>query len=577
MKRVFASLGFAAVLAVLLLFSLSIPAVLAQSNSYSIQNVGHQIKVLYSGHEVITDTITLTGQNPNTFLMGFPYKYGNHIVKAVAFDQAGSLPINLGVQLGNQSGFYGAEITLPAGSDEVFTVVFILSTDLLTKASNSFALDFPAYPSFPQEVSRCDVTLALPANATDVTVLKADGDVNATSFVKENLIAFTNSPAAATFTLESNEIQQIDVKSLTRSVTVSPAGEIGASDTYRITNNSPVAITSLQLDLPTDAKNVVAQDEFGRYLVTTPLSGTGAVSQTTLTLLSSINLGDSSSVNLQYNLPGAPPQQTTRFDFSIDLFPVSSYYVDEATVRVVPPEGAHFVAPQLSSLNSSISVNRELFQETLQIQRTGVSYLDRDIPSTTNLQITFDYNALWLSLRPTMSVWAITIVGSVLLVIWRRPKASGAKKAVVPRLSAGLSPDNVRAFTEAYEERKRITRELRVLHARAQKGKIPRNYYKSQRKTLETRVEALSKNINQLKGTFRSAGGIYGDLMRQLDSSENDLAKARAKVREAEAKHRTADLSIEDYKKALAEYQQQKEKFELQIDGILLRLREEIH
>jgi chromosome segregation ATPase len=117
---------------------------------------------------------------------------------------------------------------------------------------------------------------------------------------------------------------------------------------------------------------------------------------------------------------------------------------------------------------------------------------------------------------------------------------------------------------------------LRLLHARATKGKIPRNYYKSQRKTLETRVNALSKNINQLKGTFRNAGGIYGDLMRQLDAAENELAKARAKVRDAETRHRTGEIPIEEYKKALTDYQQKKEKIELQINGILLRLREEI-
>jgi chromosome segregation ATPase len=139
-----------------------------------------------------------------------------------------------------------------------------------------------------------------------------------------------------------------------------------------------------------------------------------------------------------------------------------------------------------------------------------------------------------------------------------------------------LSPDNVRAFTEAYEERKSITHELRVLHARAQKGKIPRNYYKSQRKTLEKRLDALSKNINQLKDTFRHVGGNYGQLIRQLDAAENDLNKARTNVRAAETRHRTGELPIEEYKKALADYQRQKEKIELQINGILLRLREEL-
>jgi chromosome segregation ATPase len=191
--------------------------------------------------------------------------------------------------------------------------------------------------------------------------------------------------------------------------------------------------------------------------------------------------------------------------------------------------------------------------------------------------VAYDYNVLWLSFRPTFWVWGLFIAGSIIYAIWRRPKGASAKKTAVPRLSAGLSPDNVRAFTEAYEERRNITHEMRVLHARVQKGKIPRNYYKSQRKNLETRLAALSKNINQLKGTFRAAGGSYADLVRQLDSGESELEKARATVRTAEARHKTGEMPIEEYKKALADYEQKREKIDLQINGILLRLREEIH
>jgi hypothetical protein len=303
----------------------------------------------------------------------------------------------------------------------------------------------------------------------------------------------------------------------------------------------------------------------------------GPTAYTNVTLLSAINIGQSASVTIEYSLPNAPSNQTTRFAFDLDLFPVSNYFVQEASVLIVPPEGAHFVAPQLSEVDPSLSVVRQLFQETLQIKRAGVSYIDRAFSSDIALQVAYDYNPLWLSFRPTLWVWALSIVGSVIFAVWRRPKTATQKRVIVPRLSAGLSPDNIRVFTEAYEERRSITHELRVLHARAQKGKIPRNYYKAQRKTLEKRLDTLSKNINQLKETFRHAGGNYGQLIRQLDAAENDLNKARTSIRSAEARHRTGELPIEAYKKALADYQQQKEKIESQINGILLRLREEIH
>ena len=565
------------VLAVLLPFSLNIETVSAQNNGYSIQNVDHQVEVMYSGNVVIRETITVTGQTTPGFLIGFPYKYGSYILKAVAFDATSNLPMNVGVQLGNRNGFYGFEITLPEQTPQTFTVIFLLSNDLLSTTSSGYSLDFPAYPSFISDATRCNVTLSLPAGASEVSIAKSDGIVNATNIIKDNLSAFTNFPAVATFSLPDGLIQQMDVKSLNRVFTIYPAGEIRVSDSYGVTNKSPKTVVVIRLDLPNDASAVMGKDEFGRTLSLSVAPDNGAISTANLTLISSINVGQPVSLTVEYNLPNVPSAQTGSFAFNFDLFPVFNYFVEQASVQINPPEGAHFVAPKLSEVDPSFSVVRDLFQENLEIERTGVSYTDHEIPKeTANLQVAFDYNPLWLSFRPTMWVWALSIVGSIIVSVWRRPKTGTQKKTVVPRLSAGLSPDNVRAFTEAYEERRNITHELRVLHARVQKGKIPRNYYKSQRKTLEKRLDALSKNINQLKDTFRHAGGNYGQLVRQLDSAENELNKARISIRSAENKHRTGELPIEEYKKALADYQRQKEKIEQQINGILLRLREEI-
>ena len=578
MNRTSAALSLTVlVFAVLLPFTINIETVAAQNNGYGIQNVDHQIEVMYSGNVVIRETITVTGQATSGFLMGFPYKYGSYILKGIAFDSTGSLPMSVGVQLGNRSGFYGFEITLSQQSPHTFTVIFLLSNDLLSTTSSGYSLDFPAYPTFTRDAVRCNVTLSLPAGATEVSITKPDGNVNATNIIKDNLSGFTYSPAAATFSLPDGYIQQMDVKYLNRVISIFPAGEIRASDSFRIVNKSTKTAATIQLDLPSDASDIVGKDEFGRTLRVNVAAKNGPITPANLTMQSSIGIGQSATVKVEYSLPNTSSDQASRFAFNLDLFPVSNYFVEEASVQIIPPEGAHLVTPPLSELDSSISLVRELFQENLEIKRASVSYVDHDVPEeSAALQVAYDYNPLWISFRPTTWVWALSIVGSVIFAVWRRPKTATQKRIVVPRLSAGLSPDNVRAFTEAYEERRNITHELRVLHARAQKGKIPRNYYKTQRKTLEKRLDGLSKNINQLKDTFRHAGGNYGQLIRQLDNAENDLNRARTSIRSAETKHRTGELPIEEYKKALADYQRQKEKIEQRINGILLRLREEI-
>jgi hypothetical protein len=65
-------------------------------------------------------------------------------------------------------------------------------------------------------------------------------------------------------------------------------------------------------------------------------------------------------------------------------------------------------------------------------------------------------------------------------------------------------------------------------------------------------------------------------LIRQLDVAETELVEVEADTRNSEVRHRRGELPLEAYKKSLADYQRRKEKAETTINGILLRLREEL-
>jgi hypothetical protein len=562
-------------LAVLLPFSLNTQTVLAQ-DGYTIQRVDHEVEIMYSGHVVIRDTIRVSGQLTGDFLIGLPYKYGSYVLKGIAYDENNVFPLSLGVQLADRTGFYGAKASFPEGAPQVFTVVFVLSNSLLSQdlTAGVYTLDFPAYPSFTKEVAQCHVDIILPETPTTITVTKDDGEVSTTKFVRQNLPAFTYSPAIATFSLPSGSLQIINVKELNRQITISPVGDIAAFDSYRITNKSPSSLSSLKIGLPLDASNIVARDEFGRILTTDVLTSSGSARLVNVTFISSITSGTSTLLTAEYTLPSVS-EQAPHFTLNFDLFPDFDYYVEAATVTFVPPEGARFLAPQLSSIDFSSSLSREIFQETLSISREGVSKIDYAVLSEDVLQITYDYNPLWLSFRPTLWMWTLAVVGCVIVAVWRRPKTSAPLRIATPKASIGLSPDHVRAFTEAYEDKNRLTSELKTLEARAQKGKIPRRRYKVQRRTLEVRFDTISKNIAGLKKIFRSAGGIYASLVRQLDVAEVELVEVETNIRTIEVRHRRGELPLEAYKKSLADYQRRKEKAEATINGILLRLREE--
>jgi hypothetical protein len=265
---------------------------------------------------------------------------------------------------------------------------------------------------------------------------------------------------------------------------------------------------------------------------------------------------------------------TAPFAVNFELFPDFDYYVEAAKVTFVPPEGARFLSPTLSAIDTSTTLSRETFQETLSISKEGVSKIDSEVLSE-EVQITYDYSPLWLSFRPALWTWILAVVGCVVVAVWKRPKTSAPLRIATTEASVSLSPENVRAFTEAYDEKSRLTSELETLEARAQKGKMPRRRYKVQRRTLEVRLENISKNITGLKKLFRSAGGNYANLVRQLDVAEAELAEVETNTRNIEVRHRKGALPLDAYKKSQSDYQRRKEKAEATINGILLRLREE--
>jgi hypothetical protein len=564
-------------LSTLLFLSVNIQTVLAQDVSYDIQSIDHQVEVMYSGHVIIRDTVHVSGQLTGDFLIGFPYKYGSYVLKGIAYDTDNVFQVSLGVQLADRSGFYFAKISFPQGAPQVFTVAFILSTSLLSRdlTSGVFHLDFPAYPSVVKDVGTCSVTITLPEEPPVINVAKADGNVSTTSFVKNNLPAFTYSPALAEFLLSSGSLRILNMNELNRQIAISPAGEIAASDTYRITNNSPVSLDSAKISLPADAADIAARDEFGRILTTETLTNVGNTRVVNVTFISALTLGQSTHLTAEYTLPSVSSEHAPTFTLDINLFPDFNYYVDTATVTFTIPEGARFTAPQVDSINPSSSLVREVFQETLTARREGVSKVDYTL-SKDVMHIAYDYNPLWLSFRPTVWVWTLTVVGAVVVAVWRRPKTAAPMRIAAPKATIGLSPDQVRDFTEAYNEKTRINSELTVLDERAQKGRIPRRRYKVQRRNLETRLDTISRNIADLKRVFRSAGGVYSDLVRQLDVAEAEFVEVETGIRNSEIRHRRGELPLVAYKKSLADYQRRKEKAETTINGILLRLREEL-
>lgn len=576
----------------LISFSFTFKSVKAEnSENYIIKRVDHTVAVMYNGYVFINDTINILGNSSQGatiegFIIGFPYRYGSYIIKCVAFNASKTFDVKLNVPLEGHVGFYAVEIIFPEplnislGNEHVFAVSFIFSNRLLNLLEkNRFTLDFPAYPSLTMPAANCSVKLDLPEDATDINVIKGDGNVeNASVYFRENLPAFAHYPANLAFSLTKDTLQIFDIEELKREITVNGLGEISGLDSYYIINKMSREIETIEIVLPSNASILGAYDQFGRKFESDPSLIDAETNRYRVTLPLPVEGYKSTRFSVKYFLPHQGYLNTqgenNRFNCSLLLFRNIDYYVKRSSVSFVFPEGGRFIAPETIAFADSYSVTRSVFQETLTISMQSVSFLNEILPLKNNFQICYIYNPLWLSFRPTLWIWALSLLGCAIVLVWKRPKV--AVPVTVPTIALRLRPEVIESFVDSYEEKRRIISELESLENSMRKGRIPRRRYKVRKRTLETRLNTLSKKLSGYKEKMRAAGGKYADLMRQMEVAETEITEVEANIKSIEMRHRRGDLSLEAYRKLLANYRHRKEQAEVTINGVLLRLREDI-
>ena len=560
------------VLIIFVSISFGVKPVHAQNTNYAINNVKYTTTVLYNGYVLINNTLTLNATGAPEILIGFPYEYGSDVIRGIVYSGSEMFPVTLNVPLDNHVGYYGAKVTFPNGAPKTFNTMFLLSNNLLSQSSVNatlFTLNFPTFPSLTETAATCNASVSLPQGA-----IYSKGTIPGFTYSTTNLNAFNYSLGNVTFIIPNNEIQKFAIRQTNRQVTVGQFGNINGVDTYSIVSMvaSPFNISSVEVNVPFNATGISATDEFGRPL-STPTLTDNKTNTYRVTFIDALATNISLKFSVSYGLPTAvyEPVQSgiSSYDLNLTVFQNINGYAETASAVFTLPEGAKVTSLENVYSSGNYAVSKNVFQESVVITKANVFSFDSMM-----IGVGYDYNPLWVSFRPTLWMWVVTLCGLAVVLVWQRPKTLAP--VVRPKLAAQVGPDFLRSVVDSYEEKMKILREIDSLEARAEKGKIPRRRYKVQRKTLETRLETLSRDLTEYTEQMKSSGGQYSDLMLQLEVAESEIKEVGANIKAAEAMHNRGELSLEAYRKRLADYQRRKENAETAMNGILLRLREEI-
>jgi hypothetical protein len=380
------------------------------------------------------------------------------------------------------------------------------------------------------------------------------------TLVKEPLDAFTFEPGNLTFT--SDTFFLLEAIEARREIVLNEWEELLVSDFYSIENMATKNSTFVRVVFPQDAYDAVAIDELGETL-TMSQEKKGATTIASVTLKTSLQQNQTANFQVTFKLPWknyVNQKGWSDFNLKFTMFEPMNVTLRKLTVTINLPEGAVF-----QSSNADI-VQRGTYQETQTFTLNNVTSFQN-----LNFTITYSHVVFWAAFRPTLWTGALVAIIGAVALIWQAQRAPTPVPTVFP-----IRSEELRNYVKTYEEERKIRQERESLEIQTRKGKVPRRLYRVRSRTLESRLAVLSRDLAGLREKIRTVGPRYAEMMRQIEVAETELKGAEADIRRAEVSYRRGELSAAAYRQLLEGAYKRRDRAKTNIDGVLLRLREEI-
>ena len=569
--------------------------------------INHTFEIQNGGLVVLKENFKLTNKHGGdmvllqNFTTGFPFEYGSKLGCCFAYSEAPNNQLDLLHDVGlGKIGFYGTTIKfpnsgIPIGINEIysFTVVFVFSDLVSVKTSGTtdelwWNFTFPMFPSLPYQVSECNVTIILPDETayTDSLLASEGSDFGVTdldsrqtlNFMKSPLEKFAYAPSwlifrQLTILPPDNPFYLVDANEINREMTLDEWGRISLSESYYLTNKGLWNLTEIEIHLPQGVHEISARDESGDLLVVLAEGNATVLTNATILLRSEIRENQEANFVVTYSVAwkGYINQYSLHnFNWSFAFLERQHFNwpVRKLTTTFVLPEGAKFLqlpaVPENLKREKIESLQRDVFRETLTYTFYNVTAFHE-----LDFSLTYDYFVFWASFRPTLWVGVIVLVASVVALFWKVPKPTPI--SIIP-----IPSKDLRSFVDTYGKKTSLLLELETLEQQLKRSKIRRRRYRIRRKAIEGRLSVLSRDLSSLREKIRAAGTRYANVMRQIEIAETELEGTETDIRRVGARYRRGEISKGAYNRLLGEYHRRRERAKVTIDGVLLRLQEEI-
>lgn len=527
--------------------------------------VDRVVQVEIGGAVVISDAVKLSPKADmnvkplSSFVIGLPCAYQGNLFHYFAYDATNKLDVTPSVDPKMLCGMgvqFKEAIDLAKTGSYDFTVVYVLS-GLIALEGKDFNVSFPLYPLLQNKLGFYNITVVLPPRTLYVnSSLHFDNTTRTTpqysyqilNRTESDVRPFENQTSWVTFTHSGlpKEFFLIELDQVRREITLDPWGALLVSDFYQITNKGE-SLSRIPFYIPRNATGISAQDIYGSIPKPTVEDEGNVFMRVSVSLRELLEKNEKTKLTLNYRLPFMMHVKQNGFEdytLTLDFLNLTHYVARNVSVKVILPEGGQSLGETVTDYDNV----------------TRFHNLNSDLE--------YRYNIFWASFRPVTWVGILATIFCAFLFL-KKPAKPVAVVTPIP-------PDSLRRFVDAYEERTRLSIELRSIERQVRTGKLSKRQHRLRRDSIGSRLSRLRKGLSELRAEIEQAGGRYAGMMRQLEVAEAELEALEEDIRRVEARYQRREISAEAYRRLLDEYGRRRERAENAISEVILRLREEL-
>ena len=581
------ALGSSLVFIIFLALSMGVFIQVHGEEASPLVQVRHEVEVKEGGLMIVNDTFTLSTP-PNvsfvdvaSFFVGFPSNFTDHMDYHAFYQWNANNWIALAALEDEANGTRGFRVTLPNAvrleEDKTLILrgVFLFSETVLFYSETSYPYKqgmiaaFPLYPSLPINISFCKVEVRLPKGAVLTSVdpkvfsNTSIGEAYILSHNQSSLPPFQTAGAALTYSAGTSSTFIVRCKNLQRTIDLTSLSRIKILDAYTLLNLGP-QLTYYSVKIPLNAFDLGARDYLERLIISSTRLEEEDYINLDVIPMSSIGTGEGWIFTVEYSLPfNGYVNQSAGSEFHLNYFLLSnfSFTVRHLEVTVILPEGGEY---HLSMPSSNTMRKVGPFAQEICYRMENTTILD-DL----SLHLTYTYNPLWTTFRPTLwsSLLVLVGVGTYQLLRSRKPRERGISEG---RLS-------LRRFIELHEEKLALSAEEEKLEESMDERRISRSEFNRRKETLDSRMANVESSLRSIKDRIRQQAPQFEKTLREIDAAEAEVKTERTHLRELETRLRGRSISRDAYRRLRQEYLGRIKRARSRIEKVIISLREEAY